>query len=203
MKSSGVGCSLLVSLLLAGAPALAGTQTGSIEQVAVYRGATRHQLFEIYANAEKHSAATHKASGQVAFVNPATGERHSEAKVGLELHGFHSPDGTPRLVGKVLEIQKGERIVLEWINSAWKLAIDPSEISNLPSIVTLEFHDNTVGAEIVLTQINVPAYQVSMPSSPFSPKGEVGPLVEIVRVHWELTYWQPIRRYLSNGLPAN
>ena len=30
----------------------------------------------------------------------------------------------------------------------------------------------------------------------FSATGELAPLTEIIRVHWELAYWQPIRSYL-------
>ena len=104
----------------------------------------------------------------------------------------------PGLVAKVLEIQKDERIVLQWINAAWTLALTESETSDVPSIVSLEFTDTTVGADIILTQIGVPTYQIAMTSSPFNPHGEVGPLSEIIRVHWELAYWQPIRRYLAS-----
>ena len=77
------------------------------------------------------------------------------------------------------------------------LAIDKAEISSIPSILVLEFKDNTVGAEVVMTQIDVPAYPIHMAESPFSATGELAPLSEIVRVHWELAYWQPIRRYLQ------
>jgi len=190
---------LLVAAIAApfGAVAVADTPTASIDQVAVYQGVTANDLFEVYTNAEKHSAATHPASGEMKFVDPSSGEIFPDAKVGLELQGFYLPDGTPGLTAKVLEIQEGERIVLEWINFAWQLATS-SAPSNTPSILTLEFRDNTVGAEIVMHHEGVPAYEVSITPSPFKAEGEVAPLSEIVRVHWELIYWQPMRAYLQS-----
>ena len=74
----------------------------------------------------------------------------------LELRGFPGPDGKPALIGKVLELEEGEKIVLQWKTSEWKLAVDPTQVSDQPSILTLEFRDNTVGAEIVLTQTKTP-----------------------------------------------
>jgi hypothetical protein len=76
--------------------AFAETPTASIKQVAVYQGATRHQLFEIYADAKKHSAATHPASGEIRFVDPETGKNYPRARVGLRLEGFYQPPGSSR-----------------------------------------------------------------------------------------------------------
>ena len=178
--------------------ALADTGTAAIKQVSVYQGASASTLFNIYTNAKQHSAATHPASGDIKFVDTETGKAYAAAKVGLELQGFYGPDGKPQLVAKVLEIHQDKRIVMQWINSAWKLATDKSQISDMPSLLVLEFKDNTIGAEIILTQVGVPSYQAAMSSSPFNAGGEVGPLSEIIRVHWEMAYWQPIRHYLAN-----
>ncbi|MBV7328131.1 hypothetical protein KFU94_07695 [Chloroflexi bacterium TSY] len=174
------------------------TATDTITQVAVYHGATSQELFEIYTNAEKHTAATHPGSGQVRFFDSETETDYDNAEPGLEMNAFYLPDGTPGLVGKVLDIIENRRVVVEWINFAWNAALDPAEISDVPSILALEFRDNTVGAEIIMTHIGVPSYEVSVTPSPFNPEGEVGPLSEIVRVHWELLYWQPIREYLKS-----
>ena len=174
------------------------TVTDTITQVAVYHGATSQGLFEIYTNAEKHTAATHPGSGQVRFFDSETGIDYENAKPGLEMNAFYLPDGTPGLVGKVLDIIDNQRVVLEWINFAWNAALEPAKISDAPSILALEFRDNTVGAEIIMTHIGVPSYEVNVTPSPFNPEGEVGPLSEIVRVHWELLYWQPIREYLQS-----
>ena len=198
IRCAGMPTLCLVLLTISSIPARADTPTASIKQVAVYHDTSRHELFEIYANTKQHTAATHPASGTIRYVDPTTGKLHSTAQVGLELQGFYLANGEPGLVAKVLEIQKDERIVLQWINAAWTLALTESETSDVPSIVSLEFTDTTVGADITLTQIGVPTYQIAMTSSPFNPHGEVGPLSEIIRVHWELAYWQPIRRYLAS-----
>ena len=56
----------------------------------------------------------------------------------------------------------------------------------------LTFSDNFAGAEIRLSQVNVPNYKVQVPDT-----GEVGPLSEIVNTHWSLLYWEPMRQYFQ------
>ena len=75
-----------------------------------------------------------------------------------------------------------ERIEMEWINFAWQAAVDQSQISDTPSNLVLEFRDNTVGAEIVMTHTGVPSYEVSLNPSPFNPKGELSSFI-ILRLH--------------------
>ena len=184
-------------LLLGATPvANASSSASTIRQVAVYHEATSQQLYDVFTDAKLHSAATHPASGKIQFIDPDTGKSHSRAAVGYELRGFYLPDGAPGLVGKVLELQPGKRVVMDWKNAAWRLAVDKSEISSMPSILVLEFKNNSIGAEVIMTQIDVPSYPIHMTESPFSATGELAPLSEIIRVHWELAYWQPIRSYL-------
>lgn len=176
------------------------SSASTITQVAVYHNADSHQLYDIIIDAEKHTEATHPASGIVTYVDPETGKSHSKAQVGFDLNGFYLPDGTPGLTARVLELQPGKRIVFSWINAAWQLASTPSNITGMPSILVLEFKDNSVGAEVIMTQIDVPTYQIHMAQSPFNAAGETATLSEIIRVHWELAYWQPMRRYLLSGI---
>jgi len=170
-------------------------RTTRIEQVAVYHNTTPEQLFDLYTNAETHSAATHPASGNVTWVDPTTGDEHQTAAVGLVFEGFPLPNGQPGLTAEVLNLDPGKRIVQKWINFAWNLGTTTPP-STRPSRLELEFRSNTVGAEIRLTQTRLPTFEIDLNPSPFNPNGEQGPLSEIVRVHWELLYWQPIRQYL-------
>lgn len=170
-------------------------RTTTIRQVAVYHDASAQQLFELYTTSASHSAATHAASGQVRWVDPDTGEEAPVAQVGLSMEGFYLPDGQPGLTTQVIALEPGRRITQRWINFAWQLATSATP-SDRPSILDLQFRDNTAGAELVLTQARLPTYEIDLSPSPFNPNGEQGPLSEIVRVHWELLYWQPIRRYL-------
>ncbi|MBL4784482.1 MAG: hypothetical protein JKY49_03545 [Cohaesibacteraceae bacterium] len=189
---------VLAVAIMFSSPAIAQSSSAStIKQVAVYHKTSSQELYDIIVDADKHTAATHPASGNVKYIDPATGKSHAKAQVGFDLNAFFLPDGTPGLVARVLEIQPGKRIVFSWINVAWQIANTPSDITTMPSIVVLEFKDNTVGAEVIMTQVDVPAYQIHMARSPFSENGETAPLSEIVRVHWELAYWQPIRKYLE------
>jgi hypothetical protein len=176
-------------------PHRTGRRTTRIQQVVVYHGATPQQLFDLYTNSSSHSAATHPASGDVRWVDPVTGDEHEAAAVGLVMEGFPLPNGSPGLTAEVIGLVPGKRIVQSWINFAWQLPTK-ARPSSRPSMLTLDFRANTVGAEIRLKQARLPTYDIDLTPSPFTPNGEQGPLSEIVRVHWELLYWQPIRRYL-------
>jgi hypothetical protein len=81
---------------------------------------------------------------------------------------------------------------MSWKNKVWDLALDPGDVTDLASTVVLTFVSNFAGAEIRLSQINVPAYKVHVPDT-----GETGPLSEIVNTHWSLLYWDPMKRYLG------
>lgn len=203
LHRAGVGGSVIAAGLLATDGVLAPDgalaahrQVTSIHQTAVYQGATPQDLYDVYTTAATHSEATHPASGEVRWVDPRTGEEHPSAAEGLVLEGFPLPDGSPGLTAPVVELVPGRKIVQRWITFAWQLAQNRPP-STVPSTLKLEFRANTAGAEVVLTQRGLPTYEIDLTPSPFNPSGEQGPLSEIVRVHWELFYWQPIRRYLS------
>jgi hypothetical protein len=83
--------------------------------------------------------------------------------------------------------------VLSWKNKAWDLAVEPSDVTDLPSTLVLTFTGNFMGAEIHLSQANIPSYQVRIPQT-----GEIGPLSEIAGRHWNILYWDPMRQYFAN-----
>ena len=150
-----------------------GRGTTTIRQVAVYHGATATQLFELYTTSATHSAATHPASGQVRWVDRDTGDEHPVARVGLSMEGFFLPDGQPGLTTEVIALEPGRRIVQRWINFAWQLATS-AQPSDRPSILDLEFRDNTVGAEIVSTQARLPTYEIDLTPSTIQPRRRAG-----------------------------
>src|SRR5207237_10522972 len=92
----------------------------------------------------------------------------------------------------VLQLVADRLIVLSWRNKAWDCAIDPGDVSDLSSTVVLTFRDNFAGAEISLSQVNVPDYKVKIPDT-----GEIGPLGQIVNTHWSLLYWLPMQHYFA------
>jgi len=68
------------------------------------------------------------------------GRRH---EVGDELRaiGAVGPDGETRysLHARILALVTGRLIVMAWKNAAWEAALDPGDVSDLPSTVTLTF----------------------------------------------------------------
>ncbi len=64
--------------------------------------------------------------------------------------------------------------------------------TDLDSTVVLTFNKNIAGTEIQLVQVNVPDYKVSVPET-----GEVGSLSSIVNTHWNLLYWEPMKKYFQ------
>ncbi len=81
---------------------------------------------------------------------------------------------------------------MTWKNMVWDFALDPSEITDLDSTVVLTFRKNLAGAEIQLVQVNVPDYKVSVPQT-----GEIGSLSSIVNTHWNVLYWEPMKKYFQ------
>jgi len=45
-----------------------------------------------------------------------------------------------------------------------------------------------------LVQVNVPDYKVSVPQT-----GEIGALSSIVNTHWNLLYWEPMKKYFQKA----
>jgi activator of HSP90 ATPase len=106
--------------------------TKPIVQSATFK-ASPEELFDIYTNSKKHSAAT----GMKASVS---------AKVGGKFRAF---DGM--LAGRNLEVIPSRMIVQAWRATHWK-------DSDLDSILVLNFSKAPGGARIDLVHVGVPAH---------------------------------------------
>jgi hypothetical protein len=165
-----------------------------IVQTAHFPGVSPETLYHAYLSSSEHSAMT-------ADSRPASFSRHTVGEVAsgqegdeLRAFGFTGSDGQTQfsLVARVLQLVPGKVIVLSWKNHAWNCALDQGEVTNLDSTVILTFQKNLTGAEIHLMQANVPDYKVHLPET-----GEIGSLGSIVNTHWNLLYWEPMRRYFQ------
>lgn len=106
--------------------------TGAIEQRVTFRAMPR-ELFELYIDSKKHSAAT-KAPARI-----------SRKAGGL----FSAHDGM--VFGRNLVISPNRMIVQAWRVKPWR-ASDPD------SILVLTFRKVAGGTQVNLTHVNVPAY---------------------------------------------
>jgi uncharacterized protein YndB with AHSA1/START domain len=169
-----------------------------ITQSAQFMGCSARKLYEAYMSSAEHAAMTVDGTYATTFRRPGEGDVETGG-VGDQLRaiGPAGPDGTPQYsVGAtVLELIPDRLIVMSWKNKAWGLALDPSEVTELPSTLVLTFRDNFAGAEIRLDQANVPNYKVQIEET-----GEIGALSEIVELHWSLLYWDPMRRYFATNV---
>jgi activator of HSP90 ATPase len=75
--------------------------------------------------------------------------------------------------GKYLELEKGKRIVQEWINTDWPEGLPPSKFE-------LTFKATKEGTEISMVQSNIPADQEK----------------ELLD-GWTEFYWNPLKEYFS------
>jgi hypothetical protein len=166
-----------------------------ITQTAQFMGGSAGRLYDAYLSSAEHAAMTADGTLTATFHRPSEGDV-ATGRVGDELRAFGAPgpDGQTRfsLRARILHLVPERVIVLSWKNRVWDLAIDASDITDLASTVVLTFRDNFAGAEIVLAQVNVPDYKVQVPET-----GEIGPLSQIVNTHWNLLYWEPMRRYFA------
>ena len=166
-----------------------------ILQTAQFMGTNAERLFDAYLSSAEHAAMTADGTQAATFHRPAKGDvgRGREGDK-LWAFGMAGPDGLMHysLAAKILEVIPNRLIVMSWKNKVWDLAVHPEEVTDLASTVVLTFCDNSAGAEIRLSQTNVPNYAVRLPDT-----GEVGPLSEIVNTHWSLLYWEPMRRYMQ------
>lgn len=168
-----------------------------IQQTAQFMGCSAQRLYRAYLSAAEHSAMTADGAQLATFHRPSKGDvaRGDEGDL-LSAFGVPGPDGKTvySLTAKILELVPDQLIVLSWKNKAWSLALDPNEVTDVASTVTLAFRDNFAGSEICLEQANIPNYKVMIPES-----GEVGALSQIVNTHWSLLYWEPMRRYFGKS----
>jgi uncharacterized protein YndB with AHSA1/START domain len=104
------------------------TQTHSIKQKAIIP-ATPEEVYEAFTNAKIYSE--------------FTGDKFTGvAKVGEKFTVYD-------ISGKFLELEKGERIVEEWVNSSWPKGFAPSKVE-------LTFNKMPKGTEVILIQSNIP-----------------------------------------------
>jgi hypothetical protein len=164
-----------------------------ISQTAHFPGVTPERLYAAFLTAADHAAMTGNGTAQVTFEHP-DGTPTDTPAAGDRLLAFGSPnpDGTIsyRLTATLLDLVSSERIVMSWRTAAWEAATSPAEADPQgTSIVVLHFVANPAGAEIRLDQSGVPGFTVHLPDT-----GERGPLEAIVNTHWNLLYWEPMRR---------
>jgi len=166
-----------------------------LSQTVQFNGSSAEALYRAYLSSAQHAART--VDGTYAATYRQRGDDVDTGAVGDELWvvGPAAEDGNVQysVSARVLELVPDLLIVLSWKNKAWDLAVEPSEVTDLPSTLVLTFTGNFMGAEIHLSQTNIPNYRVQIPET-----GEVGPLSEIVDRHWNILYWDPMRRYFAN-----
>jgi hypothetical protein len=165
-----------------------------IAQTAHFPGVSPETLYNAYLSAKDHSAMIAGSLGAV-YLRPGEGAV-AQGKVGDILRAFAAPgpDGETQysVNARILELVPGRLIVMAWKNRVWNEALDPSEVTDLDSTLVLTFKKNLAGAEIQLVQANVPDYKVRIAEA-----GEEGPLSAIVNTHWNLLYWEPMRKYFQ------
>jgi activator of HSP90 ATPase len=117
--------------------------------------ATPVEVYEAFMDAEKHSAFT----GSRATCDP---------RVGGE---FTAWDGY--ISGKNLELEKGKRIVQEWVTTDWPKNYPPSRLE-------LNFKAVKEGTEISMIHSEVPAEQA-----------------DDTKQGWIDFYWEPLKEYFN------
>jgi activator of HSP90 ATPase len=117
--------------------------------------ATRDEVYEAFTDEEKHSAFT-----------------GSKATFDIQVGGkFTAWDGY--ISGKNLELDKGKRIVQEWITTEWPSGYPPSRLE-------LTFKKTEEGTEILMVHSNVPVEQ----SADY-------------KQGWVDFYWKPLKKYFK------
>ena len=195
---------MLISLLLIPVIANAGNLSQTIHFVTEKGKAevTPRLLYEAYLTASSHQQIT----GLPVKIQSSDHQMKPVASVGDLIDAFCFSEEMCGLKIKVLDLQKGatahdpHTIVLSWWNFGWMEALDKNDLINsqtgsAASIVILTFKNTKSGAQIELTQVNVPDYKVKIQSPDGS--AEVGPLSHIVNTHWHTLYWDQYRRYLA------
>jgi activator of HSP90 ATPase len=129
-------------------------KTATITQKVVIR-ALPEEVYDAFMDAKKHSAFT-------------GAKATSDAKVGGE---FSAWDGY--IAGKNLELQKGKRIVQEWVTTEWPTGYSPSRLE-------FTFRKVKGGTEIKMVHSNVPEEQA-----------------EEYRQGWTDNYWEPLKNYFQ------
>ena len=116
---------------------------------------TPEEVYEALMDADKHS----KFTGSKAICNPRVGGK------------FTAWDGY--IYGENLELEKGKRIVQDWMTTEWLKGYPPSKLE-----LTLKKIEE--GTEIIMTHSNVPAEQA-----------------EDINQGWIDYYWTPLKKYFK------
>jgi activator of HSP90 ATPase len=117
--------------------------------------ATPDEVYEAFLDAKKHSAFT----GSKATCDTKVGGR------------FSAWDGY--ISGKNLELEKGKRIVQEWMTTEWPEGYPPSRLE-------LTFKKTPKGTEVSMVHSEAPAKQAAD-----------------VEQGWVDFYWKPLKEYFS------
>jgi uncharacterized protein YndB with AHSA1/START domain len=170
-----------------------------ISQTIQFYGSHAHALYRAYLSSAEHAAMTRDGTYPATFRRDGADVEVGEVGDQLWAIGAQGDDGEVHysVSARVLELVPDQLIVLSWKSKAWDLAVNHSEITELPSTVVLTFADNFMGAEIHLSHANVPSYTVKIAET-----GQVGPLSEIADRHWNIHYWDPMRQYFARLVSA-
>src|SRR5215472_9247375 len=136
--------------------------TVPLSQTIQFNGVSAQALYRAYLSSAQHAAMT--VDGTYAATYRRRGDDVDTGAVGDELRaiGPTADNGNVQYSesARVLELVSDRLIVLSWKSKAWDLAVEPSEVTGLPSTLVLTFTANFMGAEIHLSQTNIPSYQV-------------------------------------------
>jgi activator of HSP90 ATPase len=130
------------------------TQTTTIKQKVIIP-ATPEEIYEAYTNPKIHSEFT----GSKATGKPKVGEK------------FTAWDGY--ISGTYLELEKGKKIVQEWVDTDWPEGYPPSKFE-------LTFKATLDGTEISMVQSGIPAARD-----------------EELLEGWKEFYWDPLKKFFS------
>lgn len=117
--------------------------------------ASPEEVYQAFVDPKKHTAFT----GSKATSNPKVGGR------------FTAWDGY--ISGKNVELERGKRIVQEWVTTEWPKNYPPSRLE-------LTFEEAKGGTEISMVHSNVPAEQK-----------------EELKEGWAESYWKPLKDYFK------
>jgi activator of HSP90 ATPase len=117
--------------------------------------AAPEQVYAVFMDAKKHSEVT----GSKATCNPVVGGK------------FTAWDGY--ISGRNLELEKGKKIVQEWVTTEWPQDYPPSKLE-------LTFNGVNGNTELIMVHSNVPAEQAN--------ELEQG---------WTDFYWKPLKNYFK------
>jgi hypothetical protein len=168
-------------------------------QTVQFQSIAPETLYSAYLNSAEHGRMTTSGDGE----DKTTWYRRGVGNVttaiaGDELRcwGFKDENGNQvyNLKAAILELVPNELIVQTWKNLPFKLATNPSLITEVPSTLILRFRKTAFGSEIQMVHANVPDYEVFI-----EPTGERDALGNIINTHWGLQYWEPMQKYFGSN----